>query len=202
MSRSMTARSPRPGRPGRCGAVSRKSWSAAIRAEAWTYTQRFCGVCTTVHAITLVRAVENALQLEIPVNAQLIRNIIRPHTRSRTTSCTSTTCRRSTGWTWSRRSTPTRWPPRSWPSRCRTGAQPARDEGGAAATQDLCRQRSARTVRQRLLGPSGLMKPSRRSTCSVSRTTPGTHSMCPLCQQDRRHPRRKGRTSRTSRSAG
>ncbi|MET0091352.1 MAG: nickel-dependent hydrogenase large subunit [Candidatus Thiodiazotropha sp.] len=44
--------------------------------EAWTYTQRFCGVCTTVHAITSVRAVENALDLEIPVNAQLIRNII------------------------------------------------------------------------------------------------------------------------------
>ncbi len=44
--------------------------------EAWFYTQRFCGVCTTVHAITSVRAVENALQMEIPVNAQLIRNII------------------------------------------------------------------------------------------------------------------------------
>ncbi len=44
--------------------------------EAWTYTQRFCGVCTTVHAITSVRAVENALQLEVPLNAQLIRNIV------------------------------------------------------------------------------------------------------------------------------
>lgn len=44
--------------------------------EAWTYTQRFCGVCTTVHAITSVRAVENALNLEVPVNAQLIRNIV------------------------------------------------------------------------------------------------------------------------------
>ncbi len=44
--------------------------------EAWTYTQRFCGVCTTVHAITSVRAVENALQLDVPLNAQLIRNII------------------------------------------------------------------------------------------------------------------------------
>ena len=44
--------------------------------EAWTYTQRFCGVCTTVHAITSVRAVENALQMEVPVNAQLVRNII------------------------------------------------------------------------------------------------------------------------------
>ena len=44
--------------------------------EAWLFTQRFCGVCTTVHAITSVRAVENALGMEVPVNAQLIRNII------------------------------------------------------------------------------------------------------------------------------
>jgi hydrogenase large subunit len=44
--------------------------------EAWLFTQRICGVCTTVHAITSVRAVENALQLEIPINAQYIRNII------------------------------------------------------------------------------------------------------------------------------
>ena len=44
--------------------------------DAWSYTQRFCGVCTTVHAIASVRAVENALQMEIPLNAQLIRNII------------------------------------------------------------------------------------------------------------------------------
>jgi hydrogenase large subunit len=44
--------------------------------DAWLFTQRFCGVCTTVHAIASVRAVENALQLEIPMNAQYIRNII------------------------------------------------------------------------------------------------------------------------------
>jgi hydrogenase large subunit len=44
--------------------------------EAWTYTQRFCGVCTTVHAIASVRSVENALNLEIPLNAQYIRNLI------------------------------------------------------------------------------------------------------------------------------
>jgi hydrogenase large subunit len=44
--------------------------------EAWIFTQRFCGVCTTVHAIASVRAVENALQMEIPLNAQLIRNLI------------------------------------------------------------------------------------------------------------------------------
>jgi hydrogenase large subunit len=44
--------------------------------DAWLFTQRFCGVCTTVHAIASVRAVENALDLEIPVNAQYIRNLI------------------------------------------------------------------------------------------------------------------------------
>jgi hydrogenase large subunit len=44
--------------------------------DAWLYTQRICGVCTTVHAITSVRAVEDALNLEIPINAQYIRNII------------------------------------------------------------------------------------------------------------------------------
>lgn len=44
--------------------------------DAWAITQRICGVCTTVHAITSVRAVENALNLEIPVNAQYIRNMI------------------------------------------------------------------------------------------------------------------------------
>jgi hydrogenase large subunit len=44
--------------------------------EAWLFTQRICGVCTTVHAITSVRAVENAINLEIPANAQYIRNLI------------------------------------------------------------------------------------------------------------------------------
>jgi len=44
--------------------------------DAWLFTQRICGVCTTVHAIASVRSVENALSLEIPLNAQLIRNIL------------------------------------------------------------------------------------------------------------------------------
>jgi len=44
--------------------------------DAWAITQRFCGVCTTVHAIASIRAVENALQMEIPLNAQFIRNMI------------------------------------------------------------------------------------------------------------------------------
>ncbi|MBL8720288.1 MAG: nickel-dependent hydrogenase large subunit, partial [Myxococcales bacterium] len=44
--------------------------------DAWAITQRFCGVCTTVHAIASVRAVENALQMPIPKNAQYIRNMM------------------------------------------------------------------------------------------------------------------------------
>ncbi len=44
--------------------------------DAWVFTQRICGVCTTVHAITSVRAVENALGMEIPMNAQYIRNLV------------------------------------------------------------------------------------------------------------------------------
>src|SRR6476620_10087267 len=43
--------------------------------DAWLFTQRFCGVCTTVHAMTSVRAVEDALDLEVPLNAQYIRNL-------------------------------------------------------------------------------------------------------------------------------
>ncbi len=44
--------------------------------DAWAFCQRICGVCTTVHAIASVRAVENALGIGIPINAQYIRNII------------------------------------------------------------------------------------------------------------------------------
>jgi Ni,Fe-hydrogenase I large subunit len=44
--------------------------------EAWLWAQRICGVCTTVHAHTSVYAVEDALGIEIPENARLIRNLI------------------------------------------------------------------------------------------------------------------------------
>ena len=44
--------------------------------DAHHFTQRFCGVCTTVHSIASIRAVENALKIHIPDNARLIRNLI------------------------------------------------------------------------------------------------------------------------------
>jgi hydrogenase large subunit len=71
------------------GGVIKNAWSAGTMwrgievilkdrdpRDAWFFTQRICGVCTTVHAITSVRSVENALGLEVPLNAQLIRNVI------------------------------------------------------------------------------------------------------------------------------
>ncbi len=44
--------------------------------EAWLFAQRICGVCTAVHAICSVRAVENALGITVPDNARLIRSLI------------------------------------------------------------------------------------------------------------------------------
>ena len=34
--------------------------------DAWGFAQRICGVCTLVHGIASVRAVEDALQIEVP----------------------------------------------------------------------------------------------------------------------------------------
>ncbi len=44
--------------------------------EAWAFAQRICGVCTLVHGLASVRAVENALNYSIPANAHLIRNLM------------------------------------------------------------------------------------------------------------------------------
>lgn len=44
--------------------------------EAWIWTQRICGVCTMVHALASVRSVEDALKIEVPRNAELVRTII------------------------------------------------------------------------------------------------------------------------------
>ena len=44
--------------------------------DAWAFTERICGVCTGTHALTSVRAVEDALRIRIPENANSIRNIM------------------------------------------------------------------------------------------------------------------------------
>ncbi|MBJ6611418.1 MAG: nickel-dependent hydrogenase large subunit [Candidatus Thiothrix moscowensis] len=44
--------------------------------DAWAFTERICGVCTGTHALTSCRAVEDALGIQIPENANSIRNIM------------------------------------------------------------------------------------------------------------------------------
>jgi hydrogenase large subunit len=44
--------------------------------DAWAFTQRICGVCTVVHAVASLRAVEDALDIRIPPNANTIRNLV------------------------------------------------------------------------------------------------------------------------------
>jgi len=44
--------------------------------DAWAFVERACGVCTTVHALASVRAVEDALGITVPPNADLIRNLM------------------------------------------------------------------------------------------------------------------------------
>ena len=42
----------------------------------YSYIQRICGVCTSSHSLGCVRAVEDALGIKIPKNANYIRNIM------------------------------------------------------------------------------------------------------------------------------
>ncbi|NCF51327.1 hydrogenase 1 large subunit [Gammaproteobacteria bacterium] len=44
--------------------------------DAWAFTQRICGVCTLVHGMASIRAVENAIGAKVPPNAELIRNLM------------------------------------------------------------------------------------------------------------------------------
>ena len=44
--------------------------------DAWAFVERICGVCTGTHALASVHAVEDALGIEIPDNANIIRNIM------------------------------------------------------------------------------------------------------------------------------
>ena len=44
--------------------------------DAWAFVQRICGVCTGVHALASIRAVEDSLAIKIPTNANTIRNMM------------------------------------------------------------------------------------------------------------------------------
>lgn len=44
--------------------------------DAWVFVGRVCGVCTSIHSLCSVRAVENALDITVPPNAEMVRNIM------------------------------------------------------------------------------------------------------------------------------
>lgn len=44
--------------------------------DAWAFMQRICGVCTGTHAVAALHAVEDALGIDIPDNANIIRNLM------------------------------------------------------------------------------------------------------------------------------
>jgi len=44
--------------------------------DAWAITGRVCGVCTSIHSLASVRAVEDALGVSVPPTAELVRNIM------------------------------------------------------------------------------------------------------------------------------
>jgi hydrogenase large subunit len=44
--------------------------------DVWAFAQRICGVCTAVHAVASIVAVENALDYQPPEQAQLIRDLV------------------------------------------------------------------------------------------------------------------------------
>ena len=44
--------------------------------DAWAYVGRVCGVCTSIHSLTSVRTVEDALGIAIPPNAEMVRNLM------------------------------------------------------------------------------------------------------------------------------
>ena len=68
--------------------------------DAWAFTQRICGVCTTVHAIASLRAVENALGIISPTMPGSCATSLRASNTCRIMSSTSTICMRWIGWTW------------------------------------------------------------------------------------------------------
>ena len=131
--------------------------------DAWAFTQRICGVCTVVHAVASCRAVEDALDITIPPNANLDpepdpRHAVHPGPRD----------------------------PLLPPARARLGGRGERAQGrsrrhrgdraeglalaqqlgdllprGAGPAQEVRRRRPARNLHQRLLGTPGLQASAR-----------------------------------------
>jgi hypothetical protein len=159
--------------------------------DAWAITQRICGVCTTVHALASVRAVENALQLELPVNAQYIRNmIILAHAvHDHIVHFYHLSALDWVDVTSALKADPARQP--ASPKACRPGPATARPNSPRSRNAwRLCRHRTTGHLHQRLLGPPGDEaaaggEPDRRRPLSAGARSAAAR------QQGGQHPRRQ-----------
>ena len=171
--------------------------------DAWLFTQRFCGVCTTVHAIASVRAVENALEARDPDERAVHPQPDRGRARA------------------ARPHRPLLPPLGARLGRRRLGAQGrpgeglgARREPVALAAQrtrgdpghegqagGLRRGRAARHLRQRLLGPPGDEAPARGEPARGAPLPRRRSSTSARPTRSSRSSAARRRTSRTSRSA-
>lgn len=44
--------------------------------DVWAFVMRVCGVCTSMHGLASVRSIENAIGIEVPFNAEMVRNLM------------------------------------------------------------------------------------------------------------------------------
>ena len=160
--------------------------------DAWAFAQRICGVCTTVHAIASIRAVENAIGAVPPPNARLLRNLI---IASQCVQDHVVHFYHLHALDWvdivSALSAD--------PAKTSALAQSISDWGSLehdvlrrhpGARQGLRRARAARALRQRLLGPPGLPAAARGEPHG-RRALPGGPRLAARVHQDPRDPGRE-----------
>ena len=141
--------------------------------DAWAFIERICGVCTGVHALASVRAVEDAIGIKIPKNANIIRNLMHATLYAQdhlvhfyhlhaldwvdVVSALKADPKRTSEIQQSISSHPNSSP----------GVFPRRAE----PAEEVRRERPARHLRQRATGAIRRTSCRRRSTCSRRRTT-------------------------------
>ena len=158
--------------------------------DAWAITQRICGVCTTVHAITSVRAVENALNLEVPLNAQFIRNMISSaHAiHDHMVHFYHLSALDFVDVVSALKADPVK--AAAWISAIQRLADELErgHDPNPRKTEELRRHRPAWAIHQRLLGPSGHEADAGNQSCGGGALSPGAGSTA-AGQQDRHHSR-------------
>ena len=160
--------------------------------DAWAFTQRICGVCTTVHAIASIRSVEDAIGAIPPPNARVLRNLIMAaqcvqdhvihfyHLHALDWVDIVSALSAEPAETATARAVDLRL----------AQLQPDLLQVGQGAAQGLRRPRPARPVRQRLLGPPGVQAAAGGQP-DGGRALPGGARLAARVHQAPRDPRRQ-----------